>query len=61
MVRPGGLIVCHDTELPIPEGAPAGDPTYPVKRAIEEFVATTGRRWLNIPDCWGLGIIEVNA
>jgi len=61
MVRPGGLIVCHDTELPIPEGAPAGDPTYPVKRAIEEFVAATGRRWLNIPDCWGLGIIEVNA
>ena len=59
MVRPGGLIVCHDTELPIPEGAPAGDPTYPVKRAIEEFVNTTGYRWFNFPDCWGLGIIEV--
>lgn len=60
MVRRGGIIVCHDTELPIPEGAPPGDPQFPVKRAIEEFVAATGRRWFNFPDCWGLGIIEVS-
>ena len=58
-VKSGGLIVCHDTELPVPEGAPAGDPVYPVKRAIEQFVSETGFRWLNIPECWGLGIIEV--
>lgn len=58
-VKPGGLIVCHDTELPVPEGAPSTDPIYPVKRAIEKFVAETGFRWINIPDCWGLGIIEV--
>lgn len=58
-VRSGGLIVCHDTELPVPEGAPAGDPVFPVKRAIEQFVAETGFRWLNIPECWGLAIIEV--
>jgi predicted O-methyltransferase YrrM len=58
-VKPGGLIVCHDTELPIPEGHPPGDPAYPVKRAIEEFVAQYGYRWQNLPNCWGLGIIEV--
>ena len=59
LVRSGGLIVLHDTELPVPEGAPAGDPTYPVKRAIEQFVAARNLKWFNIPDCWGLGIIEV--
>lgn len=58
-VKPGGLIVCHDTELPQPEGMPASDPLYPVKTAIEKFIAETGFRWLNVPECWGLGIIEV--
>ena len=58
-VRPGGLIVCHDTELPSPEGARPSDPVYPVKTAIREFIAETGFRWINIPECWGLGIIEV--
>ena len=59
-VKPGGLIVCHDTELPIPEGAPPQDAPYPVKRAISEFVAVTGDEWHNFPDCWGLGVIEVS-
>jgi len=58
-VKPGGLIVCHDTELPIPEGAPPQDAPYPVKRAIQEFTAKHGLRWFNLPNCWGLGIIEV--
>ncbi len=58
-VKKGGLMVLHDTELPIPEGVPASDPTYPVKRAVEKFISETGFRWLNIPECWGLGIIEV--
>jgi predicted O-methyltransferase YrrM len=58
-VRPGGLIVCHDTELPHPEGAPMSDPVYPVKTAIKEFVAENGFRWINYPECWGLGLIEV--
>ena len=58
-VKPGGLIVCHDTELPVPEYAPATDPVFPVKRAIEKFISETGFRWVNLPNCWGLGIIEV--
>ena len=59
LVKPGGLIVCHDTELPIPEGAPAGDPLFPVKKAIELFCRETGYEWTNDPRCWGLGIIKV--
>lgn len=59
LVKPGGYIVCHDTELPIPEGQPAGDPVFPVKRAIERFIAETGFEWVNVPECWGLGIIKV--
>jgi len=58
-VRPGGLIVCHDTQLDYPEGAPPSDPRFPVKRAIEQFIRETGFRWVNHPECWGLGIIEV--
>ena len=58
-VRKGGLIVCHDTELPVPEGSPAGQVPFPVKRAVEEFTTKHGFRWFNLPNCWGLAIIEV--
>ena len=51
-------IVCHDTELARPEGAPPR-PLFPVKTAIEEFVADVGWSWVNHPNCYGLGIIEV--
>lgn len=59
LVKPGGVICCHDTELPIPEGAPPGDPLYPVKRAVQEFVAENGFDWFNIPECWGFAVIKV--
>lgn len=59
VVKPGGLLVCHDTMLARPEGAPAGDGLYPVRRAIEGFVAENGFQWVNIPECWGLGVIKV--
>ena len=59
LVRPGGVIVCHDTELPRPEDSPESDGYFPVKRAIVEFIAETGFDWVNVPECWGLGIIKV--
>ena len=59
LVKPGGFLVCHDTELPRPEGMPPSDPVFPVKRAIERFVAETGFEWVNVPECWGLGVIRV--
>ena len=60
LVKPGGVIVCHDTELERPEGAPA-HPRFPVRTAIEEFVTAHGFEWVNIPDCWGLGIIRIEG
>ena len=57
-VRPGGLLVCHDTMLERPEGAPSR-PRFPVATAIEEFCAGEGLQWRNIPECWGLGIIQL--
>lgn len=58
MVRPGGRIVCHDTQLRRPEGSPAR-PLFPVRTAILEFVDREGLKWTEYEDCWGLGIIEV--
>jgi predicted O-methyltransferase YrrM len=58
LVRPGGVICLHDTELAWPDGAPAR-PQYPVKKAVKEFIAETGWRWVNFPDNNGFGVISV--
>jgi cephalosporin hydroxylase len=57
LVRPGGRIVLHDTELAHPMDVVG--PAYPVKKAVEEFVAAEGLTWTNRPHCWGLGVIEM--
>lgn len=49
-------ILLHDTELEHPDGAPA-EPAFPVKTAVEEWCAETGRPWRNLTNCYGLGII----
>ena len=58
LVRPGGLMVFHDTELARPEGAPAR-PMYPVRVAVQEYAAAEGRQWHNATHCNGLGIIQM--
>ena len=58
LVKPGGVIVLHDTELPQPEDAPPR-PLYPVKTAVTEFCEANGFDWLNHPNCWGLGIVRL--
>ena len=58
VVKPGGLIVCHDTELPLPEGAPPR-PLFPVKTAVRESCEQEGFQWCNFSDCWGLAVIRV--
>lgn len=50
LVRAGGRIVLHDTELVI-------GGTKPVTDAIEQFVGSTGLSWTNNPACNGLGEI----
>lgn len=59
VVRGGGVIVCHDTEVGRVEGAPLGDPAFPVRLAIEEFCRDNGFKWVNVSGCNGLGIIRV--
>ena len=59
LVRPGGMIVLHDTELGWPSDSPPTDPHFPVRKAVEEFVATEGRTWVNFPNCNGLGVIRL--
>lgn len=54
----GGVIVCHDTELMHPFGAPPR-PKFPVKAAITQFCTDEGYRWTNNPACYGLAEIEV--
>ena len=58
LVEPGGVIVCHDTQLRRPEGSPAR-PLFPVRTAIMEFVAAHNLTWTEHKNCWGLGIIDV--
>lgn len=57
-VKPGGKLVLHDTELPQPIDV-GPQPSFPVKRAIQEFCAAEGLSWENDPKCWGLGIVDV--
>lgn len=58
LVERPGLIVLHDTELEHPLGEPLR-PSFPVRRAIEEFCEAEGYEWTNTPGCYGLGIVEV--
>ena len=57
LVKPGGRIVCHDTELAHPDDAPPR-PAYPVKKAVEQFCADTGFTVTYHRNCFGIGIIE---
>ena len=58
LVRPGGLIVCHDTQLRRPIGAPSY-PAFPVRKALVEFATDQGYRWSEVTNCWGLGWVEI--
>lgn len=58
LVKPGGLIVCHDTMLRRPEGSPPR-PLFPVRTAICEFTERHGFEWFEYRDSWGLGVISV--
>lgn len=57
LVKVGGIMVLHDTELIRPEYAPAS-PTYPVKKAVKEFCDANGYDVTFHKNCNGLGIIE---
>lgn len=59
-VRPGGVILCHDTEYVMDgtDGYPAED-GYPVARALDTWCEAKGIRWTNRPGSYGLGVVEI--
>ncbi len=58
-VRPGGLVMLHDTELQLPDGLPAGEPMFPVSSALNRYCNETGLFWHNNTGCNGLGKIKI--
>ena len=61
LVRRGGKIILHDTELQHPEAAEAGDPPFPVAVAVREWAekqdAAPMIEWVS--GCYGLAVITV--
>lgn len=58
LIKPGGVLCGHDSELIWPEGAAYGDGPYPVKRAVQEFVAVNGYDATFHTDCFGLFVLR---
>lgn len=58
LVKPGGILCGHDSELAWPEGAPRADGPYPVKRAVKEFAADNGYPVMFYPDNNGLWVMR---
>jgi predicted O-methyltransferase YrrM len=61
-VRPGGVVLCHDTELMQPLPQEVGyrpQPPYPVLNALQTYCTESGMDWENRPGCSGLGVIQI--
>jgi predicted O-methyltransferase YrrM len=57
-VKPGGVVLLHDTELEQPESAPQF-PRFPVRVAVDEFCGENGLSCEFVPGCNGLGVIRI--
>lgn len=57
-VKPGGVVLLHDTELEAPELV-GPQPPFPVAKAITEYCDTHNLEWENITGCYGLGVIPI--
>lgn len=60
-LKPGGVFICHDTELEHPDASPPSDPPFPVATAIREFCQETGAAVEWVAGCWGLGVIRLET
>jgi predicted O-methyltransferase YrrM len=59
-VRFGGVVLLHDSELERPDGAPHGDPAFPVRKAVEEYCAREVLSPEFVSGCHGLGVIRID-
>lgn len=60
-VRPGGVVLLHDTELERPDAAPPADPPFPVRVAVDEYCNAHGLTPEYIEGCYGLGVIRLEG
>jgi cephalosporin hydroxylase len=58
-VKPGGVVLLHDTELKYPEGRPWDDPAYPVRLAVDLYCGEHGLTPEYVTGCNGLGVIRI--
>lgn len=58
-VKPGGVIICHDTELEHPDASPPSDPPYPVSEAIRAWSDDKSVTIDWVSGCYGLAVIYV--
>lgn len=57
-VKPGGVALFHDTQLPRVEGDPETVPGY-VTEALDRYCAETGLKWTDRPGSFGMGVIRI--
>lgn len=58
LIKPGGIMCGHDSELAWPEGAPRADGAFPVKRAVKEFALDNGYQVMFYEDNNGLWVMK---
>ena len=58
-VKPGGVVLLHDTELERPDGAADDDPAFPVLAAVWEYCSRVGLTYELVAGCNGLGVIRI--
>ena len=57
-LKPGGVMLFHDTELEEPYDSPPDDPPFPVAKAIEGFAGEWGWDVEFVTGCSGLGVLH---
>jgi predicted O-methyltransferase YrrM len=60
-VKPGGVVLLHDTELERPDAAPADDPPFPVRAAVDKFCTARELVPEYVEGCYGLGVIRMEG
>lgn len=58
-VKPGGVVLLHDTELEAPHGATADDPPFPVAVALRKHAEANGMTVEWVSGCNGLGVLYI--
>lgn len=60
LIYPGGIALFHDTRLFMhPHEYEWHEDVPPVRKALDDYCAETGRTWEELPGEYGLGIIQI--